>query len=128
MAVAVTNVSKAAVMPLIVWLSSSCRMLSKPALPGTSAEGVGGSERDLDQRRRRGDLDVRQPKRSSESQDPVLEVGGRVAGLVADTHEPDQELDGRVRRLERCHRGLPVQTVSSPARSSCISRRTSSGS
>ena len=42
-----------------------------------------------------------QPKRSSESQDPVLEVGGRVAGLVADTHEPDQELDGRVRRLER---------------------------
>jgi hypothetical protein len=35
MDVAVTKVSKAAVMPLTVWLSSSCRTLSKPALPGT---------------------------------------------------------------------------------------------
>ncbi len=59
------------------------------------------TERDLDERRRRRDLNTLQPERPSERDDPVLEVGCRVAGLVADPREPDQELDGRVRRRSR---------------------------
>jgi hypothetical protein len=38
---AVTNVSKAPVIPLTVWFGKSWRMLSKPALPGTSMRTPG---------------------------------------------------------------------------------------
>ena len=55
------------------------------------------SERDLDERRGRRDLDAGEPERVGEREHSLLELGSRVAGLVPGACELDQQLRGRVR-------------------------------
>ena len=60
--------------------------------------GVERSERDLDERRGRGDLDVAETERTGQREHLLFEIGGRVAGVVPGACEPEQELRGGVGR------------------------------
>ncbi len=55
------------------------------------------AERDLDDRRRRGDLGPDEPQRIGERVDPLLEIGGRVSGVVPGPREAEQQLRRRLR-------------------------------
>ena len=60
------------------------------------------SDGEVDDRRRDRDLRVLEPDRACQRENSFLEIGGRIAGLVPGTREPEQEL-GVLRRLWLAH-------------------------
>jgi hypothetical protein len=54
------------------------------------------ADRDLDDRRRGGDLRPDEPQRLGKRLDALLEIGGRVSGVVPCPREPEQDLRRRL--------------------------------